>query len=1702
MMPPSGPKALRGPPTGPRALSTTSHYPLPPLPSTSPVSSSASASTFETATSPPRTNGFSSHASVPIGPRTTRGRAPSTSGGGMMAGVAAAASSNARVPIKINLGGGSGSSSKLLRPQPGASLLSSSSLGPTISPLISGRYNPLAANATGVKEDDSSFAPPPPSFEPPPPPPPPFEPPPPPPPPPPASPPPLPVESVAELPPPPTEEQNAIAIPPPTDITNATPELPQPAQVPWPGLPQKRRCWRVMYDPLIDGKSKGASVSTSTSATRPSDKELVYRYDGVDPENSNNPTTGSTSSSSIVIGDPRKAVELTEQRREGGRGSRKLRPAFYEMTYAWDENSVTPAPPRPPSPRAILVTSLSHLTPSAHIRRHFAQYGQIEDFHPQIDPVTGAPLGICWIKYAGVQNNYPLSSSAGKSKDTENPGVRAASEVVRAAARNGSGSGKDGKEVGMKLGTGTAARAVDVVMDPEGKLCKRKVKEELDRRRGVPAQSQPSTSTYSPLKTSNAGTPFHKPVSMPIPVPSGTSSRSNVPSSSLEAPYHHPTPPSAGISPAPSSGPSASPTYPRRDSRATPLHISSQLSAPTLPITGSTSKHPLPPPPVHHPLPQRPMQAPVLPVAPLMEEGILKAVPQGAKLLSKAPRRATRSPSLDRSVSPSRGRRERERSPPPIRRGWRSPLDWRDRSLTPPPHHAHHKRSWRSRSPSPGPSSRRRWSPGPGHGSRSPSPLRRRPAARSRSRSRSISPDRRRKSSPHPSHQRRVSKDEDNDGYSPSGEEHVETLRALVTNGHEHVRVKRSAIPRGVKFCEADIRGYFDGFGIDKVLFDAQGWYITFTNAGTARRCRLVLERRPFLNHQPITLTVQAPPSPEAIAAASPPKHISSPRLSDADEKLVKAAIPLVMAKLKAAFSADVKERVVEEKLQAMVNEHEQARAIVTATTSTSDAEGTTAGAPEIEMDVDNVDAGSSTTGAMDMLYEELDGPGTADVKKTDMNAEVDQNAAALLKSHDDLQLQHPAPLNGDAAIPPTKSKKKKAAAPSKAKSTTAAQSKTKSKPPGAATSKSTMGAAKKRIFNDPSTGIDEPPKKKQKKAAPRRPSTAVKGVVSDVDQDLMKAIVESEDEEGGEAWGLPSTLVNTTSVSIPNATDDADWDLEAALTVGPDEHVSKQKQHEVNGRKQPSKPKVDEMDVELELLRAIGAGEDDLDPTSPQKPQTSQPTPTPPLFENEANSSRKRSREPTPPSPTQPVPALSTTEVTGTGRKRTKTAWALANEELREEYDAIIPLPPTKKKKTAKGKGGGDKDTSYHFSKSHKPGGTGNGQPRASKPAAPKAPKQQPQSGLQSVSGEGETPVGSEVVVEDIPRPAGRCSPTPPPRPKTPITFVRPPRPRIPTTEEALSETPPMDGLAGTVEPPAVGETDHNMAPTDPIALGLALDDEELFFLKAGLARRRGEEIIPPPMVLSEPQLPQTKSSQMRVHRTGSARSEGYYKIPEALKSAYLPQRNRAMVLDEPNATRANAEAAGLVGAAPAASASSRSNRVNTRRLVQGMEQANKAMGETQSTQLQFNQLRARKKQLIFARSPIHDWGLYAMEAIPQGEMVIEYVGEVIRAQVADKREKWYEKIGIGSSYLFRIDEDLVVDATKRGNLGRLINHSCTPNCNAKIIVVNSQKKIVIYAKSAIEPGEEITYDYHFPLEQEKIPCLCGSARCRGFLN
>ena len=57
----------------------------------------------------------------------------------------------------------------------------------------------------------------------------------------------------------------------------------------------------------------------------------------------------------------------------------------------------------------------------------------------------------------------------------------------------------------------------------------------------------------------------------------------------------------------------------------------------------------------------------------------------------------------------------------------------------------------------------------------------------------------------------------------------------------------------------------------------------------------------------------------------------------------------------------------------------------------------------------------------------------------------------------------------------------------------------------------------------------------------------------------------------------------------------------------------------------------------------------------------------------------------------------------------------------------------------------------------------------------------------------------------------------------------------------------------------------------------------------------------------------------------------------------------------------------------------------------------------------------------------------------------MIEYVGELISNEEADKREKKYESKGYRDCYMFRLDKNVIVDATMYGSKARYINHSCS---------------------------------------------------------
>ena len=317
-------------------------------------------------------------------------------------------------------------------------------------------------------------------------------------------------------------------------------------------------------------------------------------------------------------------------------------------------------------------------------------------------------------------------------------------------------------------------------------------------------------------------------------------------------------------------------------------------------------------------------------------------------------------------------------------------------------------------------------------------------------------------------------------------------------------------------------------------------------------------------------------------------------------------------------------------------------------------------------------------------------------------------------------------------------------------------------------------------------------------------------------------------------------------------------------------------------------------------------------------------------------------------------------------------------------------------------------------------------------------------------------------------------------------------PEPELEPEPEHVFIGPIVDGVkwgVSTGEPQRTVEDDLSMILDIDGWQELLKDDEDLQFLRKALESTHAIDLGDPAVWCWKqkkikslnrggergPIYAPTRIEGYYVpNSSGCARTEGTKKIAESEKSKYLPHRIKIQkareereALAKENPALAAAEAAKNAALSSAAKSASRSSRVNTRRLEADIAAQKQALGAAtgDGDALRFNQLKKRKKPVRFARSAIHGWGLYAMENIAANEMIIEYVGEKIRQQVADLRERQYLKMGIGSSYLFRIDDQTVIDATKKGGIARFINHSCTPNCTAKIIKVEGTKRIVIYA-------------------------------------
>ncbi|XP_063289185.1 histone-lysine N-methyltransferase SUV39H1 [Pelobates fuscus] len=168
--------------------------------------------------------------------------------------------------------------------------------------------------------------------------------------------------------------------------------------------------------------------------------------------------------------------------------------------------------------------------------------------------------------------------------------------------------------------------------------------------------------------------------------------------------------------------------------------------------------------------------------------------------------------------------------------------------------------------------------------------------------------------------------------------------------------------------------------------------------------------------------------------------------------------------------------------------------------------------------------------------------------------------------------------------------------------------------------------------------------------------------------------------------------------------------------------------------------------------------------------------------------------------------------------------------------------------------------------------------------------------------------------------------------------------------------------------------------------------------------------------------------------------------------------------------------------------------------------------------------------KLCIFRTSNGRGWGVRTLEKIRKNSFVMEYVGEIITSDEAERRGQIYDRQG--ATYLFDLDyvEDIyTVDAAHYGNISHFVNHSCRPNLQVYNIFIDNQDerlpRIAFFATRTIRTGEELTFDYNMhvdpvdvestkmdsnfglagltgsPKKRVRVECKCGTNSCRKYL-
>jgi len=157
-------------------------------------------------------------------------------------------------------------------------------------------------------------------------------------------------------------------------------------------------------------------------------------------------------------------------------------------------------------------------------------------------------------------------------------------------------------------------------------------------------------------------------------------------------------------------------------------------------------------------------------------------------------------------------------------------------------------------------------------------------------------------------------------------------------------------------------------------------------------------------------------------------------------------------------------------------------------------------------------------------------------------------------------------------------------------------------------------------------------------------------------------------------------------------------------------------------------------------------------------------------------------------------------------------------------------------------------------------------------------------------------------------------------------------------------------------------------------------------------------------------------------------------------------------------------------------------------------------------------------KFQLVVFHTDQKGWGIYSTEPIPSNAFICSYSGEVITLLEAKKRQQQQNPDQM--NYILIVHEHVsggsvittCIDPTVKGNIGRFINHSCSPNLVINVVRVDSPiPEMCLFSSRGIPAYEELCYDYgsvsevkveeHNKTCIQRKPCFCGSTVCKGYL-